>query len=286
MKKLLLIIQLVACYTFVGAQINQKKTPRTEYPKGELEHVNLDGWPFLSVMYGRRELNFPSGTFRLAFDDGYGDEIIFEDEILSPTSLAHCFEIQVMGAYHNDVWTTSMMKKKFWVNTYLFWSMRVGYYHGTRINASQGGSHHIEIGGDFGIRKGLDKNHFLEFGLKAVPMHMNYLDIKRFDLSEFLDKGGHLDFGYNQFSLGAHPFLKWGLYFQTKQRLNSIDFKGGYHLHWIYGSMKHLFLSNYNEDIDGTVQPEKVFLNNKELRPKDFSLNGWFLNVAWTFYFN
>lgn len=284
MMKLLLILPLFVFYTFVAAQINPKKIPKTEYPKGELEHVNLDGWAFTSVQYGRRQLNFPSGTVRTAFDDGYGGEIAFEGEIISPTSLAHNFEIQVMGAYHNDVWTPTMMKKKFWVNTYLFWSMRVAYFHGARINENQGSSHHFEIGGDFGVRKGLDKNHFLEFGLKAVPMHMNYNDVRRFQLGELFPDGGYLDLGFNQFSLGAHPFVKWGLYFQTKNRLNSIDLIGGYHLHWIYGSWNHTFLNVFNEE--ETIQPEKVYFNNREFRAKDFTLNGLFFNVAWTFYFN
>jgi hypothetical protein len=281
----LVLISLIFSFNFqVFSQINSKRMPHKSIPKDEFEYVDLDGWPFFSAQYGRRNLNFPSGNVRLAFEDGNGAEIIFEDEILSPTSLAHCFELQVMGAYHNDLWSTKMLKRKFWKNTYLFWSIRVSYFHGNRINSSQGGFYDVELGGDFGLRNNFNKNHYFEIGLKTVPFHMNYIDIKRFNVSEVVENGGHLDLGFNQFSLGSHPFLKWGLYFQTKERLNSIDFICGYHFHWIYGSRKHLFLTTY-DDVEN-VQPEKVFLNNNELKAKDFSLNSWFFNLAWTFYFN
>lgn len=283
MLKLVLFSFFISANSLVFGQINAKRIPEKSIPKHELEYVDLDGWPFFSAMYGRRQLNFPDGTVRLAFETENGGEISFTDELLSPTSMAHCFEFQVMGTYHSDIWSQNLLKRKFWRNTYFFWAMRVAYFHSPRINSSQGGVHDFQVGGDFGIRNNLNKNHFFEIGLKAVPLHMNYIDIKRFDVSEILENGGHLDFGFNQFSLGAHPFLKWGLYFQTK-RLNSIDFSAGYHLHWVYGSLKQLFLVEY-DDVE-TIQPEKVFLNNEDLRAKDFSLNGWYFNVAWTFYFN
>lgn len=245
---------------YIESIANFNKLKETRY-KGE-ENRNISGSPHLGFHYSLKKFNFPSGNIGVLVADLNGENYLYETPF--STVWAHTIDLNLIGWYDNFAWYP--FRSGFAANTYIFFSIRVGYTFmpNNPINNS-GVSHLFElIGVDGGFKHIVGKSFFFEYGAKLVPFAGMYTNLGNiyFDRLHTMPSGNFVS-GANsllvQYFIGAQPYARAGFLLKKESPILSIDFTAGYNYNFTYASSRATSLDNTTLTMNGLPVNKKTF---------------------------
>jgi hypothetical protein len=269
--------------------LDKRKHFKPLYYSG-VDKRNVGGWAFVSIYYGLRDVNFPTGNFGVELPHLTGGSSLYERKFGS-IRRGHVLDFNLIGVYDNYGWYP--FKTDLAANTHVFYTFGFDFMLvPPRQEPESGMVFTVNMKIDVGFRYLPFRFMFVESAVRTILFGMSYVDLGAIDFDMHTlpvqVSLNRVEVDYNNFFLGAMPYFKTGFYLKSKSSVISIDFMAGYHFYYIYGTPTRVYGYNNGEYqyTFNALEKGNLRFNSQPVRNNTFSLNGWQLGAGVTLHFN